>query len=83
MPKANRICQYCGKEYYVCYSCVKINSYKRAFCSPECYRASLIQDEVVVEEAKDNKDNKETETKKKTKKKDTTKSFFPSSISEA
>ena len=79
MPKANRICRYCGKEYYVCYSCVNINSYKRAFCSPQCYRASL-QNEITVEEVKDDKN--EVETKKKTKKKDTTKSFFPPSISE-
>jgi hypothetical protein len=45
MPRANSICKCCGKEYYVCYSCVSINSYKRLFCSPQCYRTFLHEEE--------------------------------------
>lgn len=38
MPKANRVCQNCGRAYYVCMSCVKANSYKNLCCSFECFR---------------------------------------------
>lgn len=63
MPKANRKCAHCGKEYYVCYSCVNINSYKRLYCSPQCYRASLAKAE-------------EKEEKKKSKKEKSKKDYF-------
>ncbi len=38
MPKANRRCRVCGREYYVCCACVSIHSWKHLACSPECYR---------------------------------------------
>ena len=60
MPKANRVCAHCGKEYYVCYSCVKINSYKRLYCSAQCYKESLKK----TEEKTEKKKNKKEETKK-------------------
>lgn len=47
MPKANRKCSYCDKEYYVCFSCVDIHSWKHIACSPECYRKIMAQDKPV------------------------------------
>lgn len=38
MPYVNRKCNNCGKEYYVCYSCEKVNSWKNVCCSRQCYR---------------------------------------------
>lgn len=38
MPYINRKCNNCGKEYYVCYSCEKINSWKNVCCSRKCFR---------------------------------------------
>ena len=38
MPKANRICRYCGRPYYVCSTCLKAGSYKNVCCSFECFR---------------------------------------------
>lgn len=38
MPYVNRKCNNCGKEYYVCYSCQKMNSWKNVCCSRQCYR---------------------------------------------
>lgn len=38
MPYVNRKCNNCGKEYYVCYSCQKINSWKNVCCSRQCFR---------------------------------------------
>ena len=58
MPKANRICKHCGKEYYVCYSCVNINSYKRLFCSADCYKASLKETEKENQKGFRKKENK-------------------------
>lgn len=37
MPTINRKCNYCGKEYYVCHQCEKINSWKNVCCSRDCY----------------------------------------------
>lgn len=38
MPKPNRHCKWCGKEYYACNSCLKsYEFYKTSFCSKECY----------------------------------------------
>lgn len=37
MPKSNRKCLNCGKEYYACRSCVGSNSWKNAYCSIQCY----------------------------------------------
>ena len=37
MPKYNRKCFYCGKEYYCCRSCISINSWKNTHCSIECF----------------------------------------------
>lgn len=37
MPKYNRKCVNCGKEYYACYSCVGLHSWKNAYCSIQCY----------------------------------------------
>lgn len=59
MPKANRICEYCGKEYYVCYACVKINSYKRLFCSAQCYKDSLNKAKEAEEKATKKRNKKE------------------------
>ena len=59
MPKANRICKHCGKEYYVCYSCVNINSYKRLFCSAQCFKDSLKKTQQAEEKANKKKAKKE------------------------
>lgn len=40
MPKYNRKCFYCGKEYYCCSSCVGINSWKNTHCSIDCFLKS-------------------------------------------
>ena len=37
MAKTNRNCNYCGKAYYVCKSCVGKDSYKNVCCSVECF----------------------------------------------
>lgn len=34
----NRKCNYCGREYYCCKSCISINSWKNVCCSIDCYR---------------------------------------------
>ena len=60
MPKANRVCKYCGEEYYVCYSCVKLNSYKKLFCSAECYRKFLAEQEKKENKNKHKKDYEKT-----------------------
>jgi hypothetical protein len=41
----NRVCmnEECKKEYYCCYSCEKINSWKRVVCSPECFQKYIGQ----------------------------------------
>lgn len=49
MPKANRKCRVCGREYYVCCSCISIHSWKHLACSPECYRKLMTQDEISAE----------------------------------
>lgn len=46
MPEPNHICKNCGKEYYCCRSCDKINSWKAVGCSIECftaYTSSVVQ----------------------------------------
>lgn len=42
--KANRKCAYCHKEYYVCYACIDMNSWKHIACSTTCFK-KLIQKE--------------------------------------
>lgn len=51
MPKANRRCRVCGREYYVCCSCVSIYSWKHIACSPECFRklTSTTEDKIEPE----------------------------------
>ena len=44
MPTINRKCNFCGKEYYVCKSCERQNSWKNICCSRLCYR-NLLQQE--------------------------------------
>nr|DAT69642.1 MAG TPA: CHC2 zinc finger protein [Caudoviricetes sp.]DAT69712.1 MAG TPA: CHC2 zinc finger protein [Caudoviricetes sp.] len=39
--RTNRRCNYCGREYYCCKSCISINSWKNSCCSVECYRKML------------------------------------------
>ena len=34
----NRKCQNCGNEYYVCRSCISINSWKNVCCTQQCFR---------------------------------------------
>jgi hypothetical protein len=46
MPEPNHVCKNCGKEYYCCRSCDKINSWKAVGCSIECftaYTSSVVQ----------------------------------------
>ena len=43
MPKANRRCMYCGKEYYVCLTCAGVHSWKKIACSPECFKSFMKQ----------------------------------------
>lgn len=43
MPKYNHKCQYCGKEYYACASCIGIYSYKNICCSVECFRKMFVE----------------------------------------
>lgn len=35
--KPNHICRVCGKQYYACLSCDKINHWKSVACCPEHY----------------------------------------------
>lgn len=42
----NRKCNYCGKEYYCCKSCISINSWKNVCCSVQCYR-DMIQSGII------------------------------------
>jgi hypothetical protein len=35
--KVNRKCNYCGKDYYCCLSCIAKNSWKNVCCSVECF----------------------------------------------
>ena len=44
MATINRKCNFCGKEYYVCKSCERQNSWKNICCSRLCYR-NLLQQE--------------------------------------
>ena len=44
MATINRKCKFCGKEYYVCKSCERQNSWKNICCSRLCYR-NLLQQE--------------------------------------
>ena len=37
----NRKCNYCGREYYCCKSCISINSWKNVCCSVECFRKMM------------------------------------------
>lgn len=59
MPKANRRCSVCGKEYYVCFSCVSKRSWKHLACSPECYRKLMkknnVQPQIIDQESKEEK----------------------------
>ena len=54
MPKYNRKCFYCGKEYYCCSSCVGIHSWKNTHCSIECYLKSQEENKdakaIIIEE---------------------------------
>lgn len=43
MPTINRKCNFCGKEYYVCRTCERQNSWKNICCSRQCYRKLLAQ----------------------------------------
>ena len=38
----NHQCQICGREYYACNKCEKLNSYKLVVDKPECYGIYLI-----------------------------------------
>lgn len=44
--KKNRVCNYCGQEYYCCKSCISINSWKNICCSVQCFR-SMIQEGII------------------------------------
>ena len=52
MPYINRKCNNCGKEYYVCYSCIKSNSWKNVCCSRQCFREYIKKDEKPIEPKK-------------------------------
>lgn len=58
MPYVNRKCNNCGKEYYVCYSCQKMNSWKNVCCSRQCYRQYIkkMENEKPIEISKGNVD---------------------------
>ena len=43
MPTINRKCNFCGKNYYVCRTCERQNSWKNICCSRQCYRKLLAQ----------------------------------------
>lgn len=34
----NHICKACGKAYYACPDCDRVNSWKSMACSPQCYQ---------------------------------------------
>lgn len=41
MPKYNRKCFNCGREYYCCSACVSMNSWKNTYCSTDCFLESV------------------------------------------
>lgn len=55
--KANRTCNYCGREYYCCKSCISINSWKNTCCSVECYRKMLEEGVVALPKEINNKED--------------------------
>ena len=34
----NHVCKACGKAYYACPDCDRVNSWKSMACSPSCYQ---------------------------------------------
>lgn len=62
MPVINRKCNYCGNEYYICRSCIKIgNAWKNVCCSRECFM-ELMKEQDIVQPIKI--DSKESTMKK-------------------